>query len=162
MHTPANVYLRRVPDARPDLWREGVAALLDLTPEEGSPDSAGPLAFAGERDRIAIKVHVGEPGLSTALPAEIAGEVARRLRARGAYPFFTDSAVLYSGRRSHGAGHAEVAAERGFTLEGAGAVFLPADGMAGNLEVEVTVRAKHYAAVGVAEAIAHANGAVIV
>jgi uncharacterized protein len=147
------VYLCRVPDATPGRWSEAVLRLLDHA------DLAG---FAGRNDRIAIKVHVGEPGLTTALPAGIAGAVARRLRALNAQPFFTDTAVLYSGRRSNGPAHAEVAVEHGFTLEGAGAVFLPADGMAGNLEVETSIGGRHFGRVGIAEAIAHANGAVIV
>jgi uncharacterized Fe-S center protein len=150
---PSTVLLRRVPDRRPDLWPEAVAALLD---------HGDALAFCGKNDRVAIKVHVGEPGLTEPLPPEVAGVVARRLRARAAQPFFTDSSVLYSGRRSNGPGHTEVAIERGFTLERAGAVFLPADGMVGNLEVEVSIEGRHYAKVGVAEAIANANGVVIV
>mgnify|MGYP001317797896 CR=1 FL=1 len=152
--TPSSqVFLRRVPDGRPAEWPDAVAALLDR---------ADCLGFAGANDRIAIKVHVGEVGLTTALPPEVAGTVARRLRARGAQPFFTDTAVLYAGRRSHGPGHTELAAEHGFTLERAGAVFVPADGLVGNLEVEVPIAGRHFATVGIAEAIAHSNGAVIV
>ena len=149
----STVFLCRVPDALPAAWPDAVSRLLahaDLT------------RIAGKNDRVAIKVHVGEPGLETSLPPEVAGAVASRLRACGAQPFFTDTAVLYSGRRSSGVAHAEVAAERGFNLERAGAVFIPADGMAGNLEVEIAVDGRHYAKVGVAEAIAYANGAVAV
>jgi uncharacterized protein len=100
--------------------------------------------------------------LTTALPAPIAGVVARLIRARAAQPFFTDTSVLYSGPRSHGPGHAEVAVQHGYTMEGAGAVFVPSDGLVGNLEVEVAIDGRHYRQVGVAEAIAHSNGAVIV
>jgi hypothetical protein len=153
MIQPSRVFFRPVPDAQPAAWPAAVAALLD---------AADCLGFAGRNDRIAIKVHVGEVGLSTMLPPEVPGVVARRLRERGAQPFFTDTAVLYAGRRSHGPGHAELAAEHGFTLERAGAVFVPADGLVGNLEVEVPIAGRHFAAVGVAEAIAHSNGAVVV
>jgi uncharacterized protein len=153
MSQPSTVFLHRVSDGAPDRWPDAVARLLD------HDDCLG---FAGRRDRIAVKVHVGEVGLTTALPPEVAGAVARRLRARGAQPFFTDTAVLYAGRRSHGPGHAEVAVEHGYTLERAGAVFLPADGMVGNLEVEVAIGGKHFESVGIAEAIAHSNGAVVV
>jgi uncharacterized protein len=153
MSQPSKVFFRPVPDAQPAAWPDAVAALLD---------AADCLGFAARNDRIAIKVHVGEVGLTTMLPPEVAGVVAQRLRGRGAQPFFTDTAVLYAGRRSHGPGHAEVAVEHGYTLERAGAVFVPADGMVGNLEVEVPIGAKHFQSVGVAEAIAHSNGAVIV
>lgn len=149
----SNVYFRRVPDGEPGSWAEAVGALLDRADLPG---------FAAAKDRIAIKVHVGEPGVTTALPAEIAGTVARRLRALEALPFFTDTAVLYDGRRSNGVSHSEVAIEHGFSLERAGAVFLPADGPTGHLEVEVEIGCRHFARVGVAEAIAHAHGAFIV
>jgi uncharacterized protein len=147
------VFLRRVPDANASTWPDAVDRLLDRIGLDG---------FTTQHDRVAIKVHVGEPGLATALPAEVGGVVARRLRSRGAQPFFTDTSVLYSGRRSNGPAHAEVAAEHGFTLERAGAVFIPADGMAGNLEVEVAIGGRHFAKVGIAEAIAYANAAVFV
>jgi len=153
MKEPSLVYLCRVRDGQPSIWPDAVSHLFD---------AADLLSFIGKGDRIAIKVHVGEPGLTTALPPEIAGAVARRVRTREAYPFFTDTAVLYSGRRSHGPGHTEVATEHGFTLERAGAVFIPADGMVGNLELEVPIPGKHYRTVGVAEAIAYSNGAVVV
>lgn len=150
---PGAVFLRRVVDGRPDLWPQAVDRLLD---------EADLGAFAGRNDRVAIKVHVGESGLRTALPPEVAGAVARRLRARGALPFFTDTSVLYPGRRSSGIGHCEVAAEHGFTLERAGAVFLPADGMAGNLEVSVAIEGKHFSRIGVAEAVANASCVAVV
>ena len=153
MSKPSQVFFCPVPHARPATWPDAAARLFDR---------ADCLGFAAKNDRIAVKVHVGEPGVTTALPPEIAGVAARRLRARGAQPFFTDTSVLYTGPRSHGPGHSEVAAAHGFTMERAGAVFLPADGMVGNLEVEVAINGRHYDKVGIAEAIAHSNGAVIV
>lgn len=150
---PSSVFLNRLPDQRPDLWPGSVDRLLD---------EADLGAFVGSNDRTAIKVHVGESGLKTALPPEVAGAVARRIRACGALPFFTDTSVLYPGRRSSGIGHCEVAVERGFTLERAGAVFLPADGMAGNLEVTVDIKGRHFSRIGVAEAVANANRVAVV
>ncbi len=149
MNSPSDVYFRRVPDGQPAVWKDVVAGLLDAIDLRG---------VAGRGDRVAIKVHVGEPGLTTALPSEVAGAVASRLRSAGAYPFFTDTSVLYEGRRSNGVGHTEVADEHGFNLVHAGAVFIPADGLAGNLEVEVRIEGRHFSQVGIAEAIAQADG----
>lgn len=148
MNEASDVIFSRVPDAQPSTWTEAVSRLLD---------HAGLADFFGKNDRVAIKVHVGEPGLKTALPPEIAGAVVRLVRDSGAYPFFTDTAVLYSGRRSNGVGHAEVAAEHGFNLERGGAVFIPADGLSGNREVDVPIEGRHFEKVGIAEAIAGAN-----
>ena len=153
MSAKSKVYLCRTRDGKPGEWPAAVARLLD---------AARPLGFVRRRDRVAIKVHVGEPGLATRIPPEAAAVVAGRLRELGAHPYYTDTAVLYTGPRSHGPGHAEVAARHGFTLERAGAVFLPADGVAGNLEVPVAIAGRHYQKVGVAEGIAGANAAVIV
>jgi uncharacterized Fe-S center protein len=153
MSTASDVFFCPVPDAQSAEWTNAVGRLLDRAELGG---------FVGANDRVAIKVHVGEPGLKTALPPEIAGTVARRLRDVGASPFFTDTAVLYPGRRSNGVTHAEVAVEHGFTLERSGAVFIPADGIAGNLEVDVAVAGRHFETVGIAEAIAGANAIVAV
>lgn len=153
MHSPSAVFLCRVPESQPTAWPAAVDRLLER---------ADLSSLAARNDRVALKVHVGEGDLRTALPPEVAGVVAHRLRAAGALPFFTDTAVLYSGRRSNGVGHTELAIEHGFTPERAGAVFLPADGMVGNLEVEIGIEGRHYSSVGVAEAVAHANALVTV
>ena len=153
MKQPSAVYLSRVPESDPSTWPGAVDRLLDR---------ADLSTLATRNDRVAVKVHVGEVGLKTALPPEVAAPVARRLRAAGAIPFFTDTAVLYSGRRSNGIGHTEVAVEHGFTVDRAGAVFVPADGMLGNLEVEIGIEGRYYSKVGVAEAVAHANALVTV
>lgn len=150
---PSRVHLFRVPDSRRKCWPTAVEKLFD---------AARPLSFVQRKDLAAIKVHVGEPPLRTMLPPEVAGVVAARLRAAGARPFFTDTAVLYTGPRSSGPEHAEVAARHGFTLERAGAVFVPADGIEGNLEVSVEIPGRHFSKVGVAEAMAHARCAVVV
>ncbi len=153
MLQPDTVFLCRVPDSSPSTWPDAVDRLLA---------HAEVARFAHPNDRIAVKVHVGEVGLKTALPPEVAGRAARWLRSAGATPFFTDTAVLYAGKRSNGIGHTEVAIDHGFSLERAGAVFIPADGVAGNLEVEVAVEGEHYSKVGVAEAIANADALVTV
>ncbi|MDM7916549.1 MAG: DUF362 domain-containing protein [Candidatus Eisenbacteria bacterium] len=154
MSSRPTVYLRRVPLGEPASWPHAVESLLD---------ASGLLADLVEPEaEVAIKVHVGEPGVATALPAVVAGAAAGKVRALGGRPFFTDTAVLYGGPRSTGVGHAEVAAKHGFTLEDAGAIFVPADGMLGNLEIEVAVDGRHYASVGVAEAVAEANAMLVV
>ncbi|MBI5531586.1 MAG: DUF362 domain-containing protein [Deltaproteobacteria bacterium] len=148
------VFLCRVADGQPDQWPLAVQRLLVETPE--------PLAFVRKNDLIALKVHVGEPGLTTFLPPEVAGVVAKRVRALGARPFFTDSSVLYSGARSSGVGHTEVAIKHGFSLDRAGAAFVPADGIEGDLEKQIEIEGRHFAKVGVAGAIASSNGLVVV
>lgn len=147
------VYLKRAPDgATPQVWTAATRAVLDAS------DSLG---FVRKRDLIAVKLHVGEPGVKTFLPPEVAAGIVACLRARGARPFLTDSAVLYASPRANGAEHAEVACRHGFTLERTGAVFLPADGLEGNLERVVPVEGRHFQRVGIATSLADADGVVV-
>ncbi|HNZ25124.1 MAG TPA: DUF362 domain-containing protein [Polyangiaceae bacterium] len=149
----AKVFLRRVCAAEsPEQWGQAAQDVLEASQT---------LEFIRKRDLIAVKLHVGEPGTTTFLPAEVAAGVVRCIRAREARPFLTDSCVLYSGPRSNGAEHAEVAARHGFCLERTGAVFVPADGLEGNQERIVGIDGNHFREVGVAALIADADGLVV-
>jgi len=150
---PAHVYLKRVPiNGSAASWNEATRAVLEASEV---------LSFVRKRDLIAVKLHVGEPGVKTFLPPDVAGGVVTCLRSRGARPFLTDSAVLYAGPRANGAEHTEVAIRHGFTLERTGAVFLPADGLEGNLERIVPIQGNHFQEVGIATSLADADGVVI-
>ena len=149
----SQVYLRRVGHAAPSGWSDAARGVLE---------ASGCLSFIRKRDLVAVKLHVGEPGLKTFLPPEVAAAAVVAIRQRGGRPFLTDTAVLYAGPRSNGAEHAEVAARHGFTLERAGAVFLPADGLEGNWERLVGIEGRHFQQVGIAAGIADADGVVLV
>lgn len=149
MH-PATVYLKRVDD--PAQWNGATRAVLE---------ASGTLDFVRKRDLVAVKLHVGEPGVRTMLPPEVAAGVVGCLRDRRARPFLTDSAVLYASPRNNGAEHTEVAIRHGFTLERTGAAFLPADGLEGNLERIVPIEGRHFRQVGIATTIVDADGVVV-
>lgn len=149
----SKVFLKRTPHgSSATAWNEAARVALD---------ASGTLEFVRKRDLIAVKLHVGEPGLKTFLPPEVAGGVVACLRNRGARPFLTDSAVLYASPRANGAEHTEVANRHGFTLERTGAVFLPADGLEGNLERIVPIEGIHFREVGIATSLADADGVVV-
>lgn len=149
-----NVFLKRVPIGAPvSIWADAARAALRAT---------APWPFLGKRDLVAVKLHVGEAGVSTRLPPDIAAEAVRVVRDLGARAFLTDTAVLYAGPRSNGVGHAEVAARHGFTFERTGASFLPADGLLGNIEVSVPIEGRHFQSVRIARGIAEANAMVVV
>ncbi len=148
------VYLRRVtPGQTPEQWGDAARVVVM---------AAGLLNFVKRNDLMAIKLHVGEPGLKTFLPPQVARHVVSLAKERGARPFLTDTSVLYSGPRSNGVGHTEVAMRHGFTLEGAGAPFLPADGLEGNLERSIAIEGVHFKNVGIAVSIADADGLITV
>ncbi|MFW5740748.1 MAG: DUF362 domain-containing protein [Myxococcota bacterium] len=150
---PPRVFLKRVAQhASATAWKQAVQDVLEASEA---------LRLVRKRDLVAVKLHVGEPGVKTMLPPDVAAGVVSCLRTRGARPFLTDSAVLYASPRANGAEHAEVADRHGFTLERTGAVFLPADGLEGNLERTVAIAGKHFREVGIATTIADADGLVV-
>jgi len=112
-------------------------------------------------DLAALKLHVGEPGTNTFVTPAVVAPLVRLMAATGARPFLTDTAVLYHSPRDNAVGHARVAHDHGFGPEAMGAPFLPADGLIGNAEVEVSVGGKHHDAVAVASGIAEANSMLV-
>lgn len=154
MNSPAKVFLHRVnTQTCAEGWGDSASKALD---------ACGGLHFIKRHDLVAIKLHVGEPGLKTFLPPPVARAAATLVKARGGRPFLTDTAVLYASARATGVGHTETAIRHGFTLEGVGAPFLPADGLSGNWERDITIPGRHYKSVGIAASIADADGMVVI
>ncbi len=152
MKQQAEVFLSRVrAGASPAEWARAARAVLD----------AAGISFVKNRDLVAVKLHVGEPGLTTFLPPAVAAAVVDAIVTKGGRPFLTDTSVLYSGPRSNGAEHAAVAQRHGFTVAQVGAAFVPADGLDGRREHKVPIAGKHFQEVGVASGIADANGMVV-
>ena len=125
-------------------------------------DAAGLSACFCPRDLAAVKLHVGEPGVVTALEPAVARELVRAVGATGARPFLTDTAVLYKSPRDTGPGHARVAHERGFGIEAIGAPFVPADGLIGADEIDVPIHAPGYESVAVAAGIVQARSMLVI
>ncbi len=113
------------------------------------------------RDLPALKLHVGEPGTKTFVRPAIAAALVRCMAATGASPFLTDTAVLYRSRRDNAVGHAQVAQEHGFGFEAVGAPFIPADGLNGAEEIDVTVDGKHCQRVSIAMGIMQARSMLV-
>jgi uncharacterized protein len=120
-------------------------------------ESAGLADCFREKDLVALKLHVGEPGTGTFVSPKIVKVLVTLLQEIGARPFLTDTSVLYKSPRDNGIGHTRVAHEHGFTLEAVGAPFLPADGLNGADEIEIEIGGKHYDRVAIASAIVHAR-----
>ena len=66
-------------------------------------------------DRVAVKLHMGEPGNKYYLPAPFAGRVAACLARIGARPFIFDSPVTYASPRNNAKGYLAAAAKHGYT-----------------------------------------------
>ncbi len=112
-------------------------------------------------DLSALKLHVGEPGTKTFVRPAIAAALVRCIAATGASPFLTDTAVLYRSPRDNAVDHARVVQDHGFGQAAVGAPFIPADGLNGAEEIEVTVDGQHYQQVSIATAIMHARSMLV-
>jgi len=113
------------------------------------------------RDLTALKLHVGEPGTKTFVRPAIAAALVRSIAATGASPFLTDTAVLYKSPRDNAVSHAQVALDHGFGHAAVGAPFIPADGLNGAEEIDITVDGKHHKRVSIAMGIMHARSMVV-
>jgi uncharacterized protein len=149
----STVFLCRVTDQTPSAWPDAARKALAAT---------DPLPFIGDSELVAIKLHVGEPGVSTFLPPDIAKQAVDFVKGKRARPFLTDTSVLYAGPRSNGVGHTEVASRHGFDYAHTGAPFLPADGLKGNIETSVVIDGTHFRSVNIARSIADADALVVV
>ena len=120
-----------------------------------------PDGLFGEGQRVAVKVHWGEPGNVTFVPPSLVRPVVYALRRVGARPFVTDTNTLYAGHRSDALVNLECAAAHGYTHQTLGAPVLVADGLTGTDWDAVPLDGRHLKEVKVAGAIRHADGIVV-
>jgi uncharacterized Fe-S center protein len=73
------------------------------------------------RDRVAVKLHMGEPGNRYYLPADFTRRVVSVLRECRCNPFVFDSPVVYPGPRNAADSYLRAAAEHGYTEAAIGA-----------------------------------------
>ncbi len=95
-----------------------------------------PLKGLGERDLVAVKIHPGEEGNHYYVAPDLVQAVARGLGLPQTGLFFTDTTVLYRGRRMVAPDYVRLAHEHGFGPP-ATAPFIVADGLRGTDEVLV-------------------------
>ena len=92
-----------------------------------------------ENDFTAIKVHVGEDGNNTHIPAACIKGLVDELLALKTKPFVTDTTTLYVGQRHNAIDHNVLAAKHGFSLDGLGIPFIAPDGLFGTTEIPVNI-----------------------
>jgi len=101
--------------------------------------SAGLADCFKQNDFTAVKVHIGEAGNNTYIPAGCIRGLVSELLALKTKPFVTDTSTLYTGRRHNAIDHAVLAAEHGFDIKGLGIPFIPPDGLFGTSETAVRI-----------------------
>ncbi|MGM0568740.1 MAG: DUF362 domain-containing protein [Elusimicrobiota bacterium] len=108
------------------------------------------IAELNEKDTVAIKLHFGEPGLTTYLRPVFVRPFVDEIKKAEALPFMTDCSTIYSGPRSEGVSHIEVAHRNGFNLYTTGAPVVIADGIDGSNYEEVQINTPNYEKVKIA------------
>lgn len=101
-------------------------------------------------DLVAIKIHFGEEGNTTRIPANYFSSLIKELKNGGAKPFFTDTCVLYRSERSDAVKHLKLAHKHGFNIKESGIPVIIADGLRGSNEIEVKIPGKLFSSVSIA------------
>ena len=112
-------------------------------------------------DLIAIKIHFGEKGNVTHIPANFWKSLISRLHEKGGKPFFTDTCVLYRSQRSDAVNHLRLAAQHGFSLAETGAPVIIADGLRGLNEIEIKINGELFSEVAIATEAVVANSMIV-
>lgn len=110
---------------------------------------------------VGIKLHWGERGNHTFLPAGLAKEIVRWLQEQGTTPFVFDTTVLYSGGRRKGEDALQTAADHGYSEDFLGCPVVVADGMDGRDVFDIPGEFKHFRSVQVTSLINKTDGFVI-
>lgn len=103
-----------------------------------------------ENDQVAIKLHFGEPGLTTFLRPILIRPFSEEIKKCSAHPFLTDANTIYSGKRSSGVQHLESAIRHGFSYTVTGAPIIIADGINSENYVEVEINREFHDKVKIA------------
>jgi len=112
-------------------------------------------------DRVAVKIHWGEPGNTGFLPPPYVRIIIEQIGAAGGRPFVTDTNTLYVGLRRNAVDNLRAAAMNGFTPETLGAPIIVADGLCGRDFRLVSLPGTAVGEAKIASAIAEADALVV-
>ena len=119
------------------------------------------LQMVAERDTVAIKVHFGDDGTTAYVRPQFSRKLVDQVKARGAFPFLTDTCTLYPGRRRHAIGHLELALENGFGYATVAAPLIIGDGVGSRDVAKVPVPGQHFSEVRYASAVHNADALLV-
>ena len=115
-----------------------------------------------KNDLVAIKIHFGERGNVTHVPAKYLIPVIKNIQKAGGKPFFTDTNVLYKSSRSDAVSHIKLAGEHGFSVNKCGAPVIITDGLRGSGEIDVKINGKIFNSVSIASEAVYSNALIAV
>jgi len=115
-----------------------------------------------KNDLVAIKIHFGEQGNVTHVPAKYTIPIVKNIHKAGGKPFFTDTNVLYKSHRSDAVSHLKLAEEHGFSINKIGAPVIITDGLRGSNETEVKINGKILDSVSIATEAIRSNAMFVI
>ena len=113
-------------------------------------------------DLVAIKIHFGEDGNTTHVPANYLIPIIDEMKKNKTKPFFTDTCVLYKSKRSDAVNHLLLAEKHSFAPQITGAPVIIADGLRGRNEIEVKIPGKLFKKVSIAADAMTTNAMLVV
>jgi len=124
-------------------------------------DAVGLKKIVKKNELTAIKLHFGEYGNDTHLNPTLVRQVVDKVLDAEGKPFLTDTTTLYSGSRHNAVDHLQTAYLHGFTPSVVRAPVIVADGLYGENDVPVRIKAKHFKEVHIATEIRRAPAMVV-
>jgi len=112
-------------------------------------------------DKVAVKVHWGEPGNVGYLPVPYTRTVVELVREAGGLPFVTDTNTLYTGMRRNAVQNVQAAAMNGYCLASLGAPVIVADGLLGHDGREVPLPGTGVGSAKIASGILDADAMIV-
>lgn len=113
-------------------------------------------------DLVAIKIHFGEEGNTTHVPADYLTCLIDQMKTTQTKPFFIETCVLYKSKRSDAVNHLALADRHGFSLSKTGIPVIIADGLRGSNEIEVKIPGKLFKTVSIAADAMMSNAMLVV
>jgi len=113
-------------------------------------------------DLVAIKIHFGEEGNTTHVPANYLTPIIDRMKTIKTKPFFIETCVLYKSQRSDAVNHILLAEKQGFSPAKTGIPVIIADGLRGSNEIEVKIPGKLFKTVSIAADAIMSNAMLVV
>ena len=116
-----------------------------------------------QRDEFtAIKVHFGEKGNTSFLPADYVSRIVSLVKASGARAFLTDANTIYRGKRANSVDHMNIAYEHGFLPSVTGVPIIIADGLTGMDYRRIRIDKKHFVHVKVGSMVLECRSMMVI
>lgn len=103
----------------------------------------GPLFTYHKDELVPVKLTLGDAACVYHVSPGFVKAVVSVIKTKGAKPFLFDTGVIYHGRRQNAVDHLNLAREKGFDAQAAGAPFMVADGLLGQDGKEYAINGQH-------------------